>query len=249
VRDDRSVLDLLTADYSFVNERIARQYGIANVTGNEFRRVALPPERRGILGHGSILMLTSVSDRTSPVQRGKWIMEVLLGSAPPPPPANVPAFEETKGVRDGRLLTTRERMEQHRANPACSSCHRVIDPPGLALENFDVTGTWRIKDAGAPIDARGQLYDGTTMEGPLGLRDALLKHADIVLVSFTENLMTYALGRRVEYYDMPTVRAIVRDAARHDHRLSSFILGIASSAPFHMSRVEGVAADTIPRPH
>jgi hypothetical protein len=238
VREDRSVLDLLTADYSFVNERIARQYGIPNVAGDAFRRVALPPERRGILGHGSILMLTSVADRTSPVQRGKWVMEVLLGSPPPPPPADVPAFEDTKGARDGRLLTTRERMEQHRANPACTSCHRIIDPPGLALENFDVTGRWRIKDNGIAIDAVGQLYDGTRMDGPAGLRDALLKHADVVLSSFTESLMTYALGRRVEYFDMPAVREILRDAARHDHRVSSFILGIAKSEAFQMSTVE-----------
>ena len=149
VREDRSVLELLTADYSFVNERIARQYGIPNVVGNDFRRVTLPPERRGLLGQGSILMLTSVADRTSPVLRGKWIMEVLLGSPPPPPPPNVPTFEQTAGAKEGRLLSTRERMEEHRASPACSSCHRVIDPPGLALENFDVTGQWRVKDNGA----------------------------------------------------------------------------------------------------
>ena len=245
VREDRSVLDLLTADYSFVNERIARHYGIPNVAGSDFRRVQLPPERRGILGHGSVLMLTSVADRTSPVQRGKWIMEVLLGSPAPPPPANVPAFEETQGTRDGRLLTTRERIEQHRANPACSSCHRVIDPPGLALENFDPTGRWRIKENGVPIDAAGQLYDGTRMDGPAGLRDALLKHADVVLSTFTESLMTYALGRRVEYFDMPAVRAIGRDAARNGHRLSSFMLGIAKSAAFQMSTIDAASTEAV----
>jgi hypothetical protein len=249
VREDRSVLDLLTADYSFVNERIARQYGIPNVAGDAFRRVPLPPERRGILGHGSILMLTSVADRTSPVQRGKWVMEVLLGSPPPPPPADVPAFDDTKGTRDGRLLTTRERMEQHRANPACNSCHRVIDPPGLALENFDVTGKWRIKDNGMAIDAVGQLYDGTRMDGPAGLRDALLKHADVVLSSFTESLMTYALGRRVEYFDMPAIREILRDAARHDHRVSSFILGIAKSEAFQMSTVDTPSTAAVAQRH
>ena len=156
VREDRSVLDLLTADYSFVNERIARHYGIPNVTGNAFRRVTLPPERRGILTHGSVLVLTSVADRTSPVMRGKWVMEVMMGSPPPPPPADVPAFEETKGEVAGKVLTVRERMEEHRANPTCMSCHRVIDPIGLALENFDVTGKYRIKDAGVPVDTEGR---------------------------------------------------------------------------------------------
>jgi len=238
VRADRSVLELLTADYSFVNERIARQYGIANVVGNDFRRVALPPERRGLLGQGSILMLTSVADRTSPVLRGKWIMEVLLGSPPPPPPPNVPPFDNTDRAKEGRLLSTRERMEQHRANPACSSCHRMIDPPGLALENFDVTGQWRSKDNGVPIDAAGQLYDGTAMDGPAGLRAALLQHADLFVLSFTENLMTYALGRRVEYYDMPAIRKIAREAARQDYRISSFILGIVKSSAFQMSTAD-----------
>ena len=235
VRDDRSLLDLITADYSFVNERLARHYGVANVMGHTYRRVQMPPERRGILGQGSILMQTSVADRTSPVLRGKWIMEVLLGSPPPPPPPDVPVFEATASARDGRLLSTRERMEQHRANPACNSCHRVIDPPGLALENFDVTGRWRVKDNGTPISPSGELYDGSPLDGPAGLRTALLKHADLVVLSFTEHLMTYALGRRVEHYDMPTVRAIAREAARHENRLSAFILGMVQSAGFRMS--------------
>jgi hypothetical protein len=239
VREDRSVLDLLTADYTFVNERVARHYGIPNVAGNEFRRVALPDDnRRGILGHGSILLLTSVADRTSPVQRGKWILEVLLGSPPPPPPPNVPDLDETRSVSGARLLSVRERMEQHRANPACTSCHRVMDPLGLALENFDVTGRWRIKDSGVPVDATGELYDGFKIDGPVGLRQALLKHSDMVLLSFTESLMTYALGRRVEHYDMPTIRTIIRDAAKTDNRLSSFILGVVRSAAFQMSRAE-----------
>jgi mono/diheme cytochrome c family protein len=234
VRDDRSVLDLLTADYSYVNERIAKHYGIPNVTGSAFRRVTVPEYRRGLLGHGSVLVLTSVADRTSPVMRGKWVMEVLLGSPPPPPPPNVPALEATNAAAAGKLLSTRERMEEHRKNPACASCHRVIDPIGLALDNFDPTGKWRIKDNEVPVDSTGVLYDGTKLEGPAGLRDALLKHQDVFLQTFTENLMTYALGRRVEYYDMPTVRAIVRDAAQHDYRLSSFVLGIVNSPAFRM---------------
>ena len=238
VREDRSLLELLTSDYTFVNERIARHYGIPNVTGPEFRRVAVPDYRRGILGHGSMLVSTSVANRTSPVMRGKWIMEVLLGSPPPPPPPNVPALEETGVVAEGELLTVRERMEEHRSNPACSSCHRVIDPLGLALENFDVTGKWRIKDNGVLIDASGELYDGTPMDGPEGLRRALLSHKEAVLLSFTEQLMTYALGRGVEAYDMPAIRRIIMDARQNDYRLSSFIRGIVASAAFQMGTVE-----------
>ncbi len=239
VREDRSALDLLRADYTFVNERLARHYGIPNVMGPEFRRVQVPDERRGILGQASVLLLTSVADRTSPVQRGKWVMEVLLGSPPPAPPPNVPALDQTGGSKDGKNLSVRERMEQHRANPACMSCHRVIDPLGLALENFDVTGKWRIKDNEVPVDAVGELYDGTKMSGPAGLREALLKHQDAFLLSFTERLMTYALGRRVQPYDMPTVRRVIRDAGRQDYRLSAFVLGVVNSAAFRMSRVEG----------
>ena len=239
VRDDRSVLDLLDADYTFVDERVAKHYGIPNVTGTRFRRVALPAERRGILGHGSILASTSLGNRTSPVLRGKWIMEVLLGSPPPPPPPNVPEFEETGAVAGERRLSVRERMEEHRSNPACSSCHRVIDPLGLALENYDLTGAWRIKDSGIPIDPSGELYDGTPLNGPADLRKALLNRSKTFLTSFTENLMAYALGRRVEYYDQPTVRAIMRDAAEQDHRMSAFILGIVNSAPFQMSQTDG----------
>ena len=234
VRDDRSVLDLLTADYTYVNERVARHYGIPNVTGNTFRRVPVPEYRRGLLGQGSILVLTSVADRTSPVMRGKWVMEVLLGSPPPPPPPNVPALEDTKGTANGKLLTVRERMEEHRKNPACASCHRVIDPLGLALENFDVTGRWRIKDNGFPVDASGVMYDGTKLDGPAGLRSALLKHQDVFLETFTESLMTYALGRRVEYSDMPAIRRIVRDAGKNGYRFSSFVNGIVESAAFQM---------------
>jgi hypothetical protein len=235
VRDDRPITDLLTADHTFVNERIARHYGIPNVTGSEFRRVKAADRRYGVLGQGSVLVLTSVADRTSPVMRGKWVMEVLLGSPPPPPPPNVPALEETKAAAEGKFLTVRERMEQHRSNPQCTSCHRVIDPLGLALENFDVTGKWRFRDTGILVDPSGELYDGTKMDGPEGLRDALLKHQDVFLLSFTENLLTYALGRRVEPYDMPTVRRIIRDAGRSGLRISSFVLGVAQSAAFQMN--------------
>ncbi|HUE87035.1 MAG TPA: DUF1592 domain-containing protein [Vicinamibacterales bacterium] len=241
VQEDRSVLELLTADYTFVNERLARHYGIPNITGDHFRRVQLSGDnRRGLLGHGSILMMTSVADRTSPVLRGKWVMEVLLASPPPAPPPNVPALEETEGVSEARVLTVRERMEQHRNNPACNSCHRVIDPLGLALENFDVTGQWRIKDGGSPIDPSGTLYDGTEINGPAALRQALLKRSDVVLSSFTESLLTYALGRRVEPFDMPTIRKIVNDGAKTDYRMSSFIMGVVNSSAFQMARADAL---------
>ncbi|MGE4066917.1 MAG: DUF1592 domain-containing protein [Vicinamibacterales bacterium] len=235
VREDRSILDLLTADYTFVNERLARHYGIAGVSGPQYRRVTVPDERRGILGQGSILTLTSVADRTSPVMRGKWVMEVLLGSPPPPPPPNVPALDDSvKANTGGRMLSVRERMEQHRANPACASCHRVIDPIGLALEHFDVTGKWRIKDNGVPIDSVGNLYDGTKMEGSAGLRAALLKHKDAFLLAFTENFMTYALGRRIEAEDMPWVRDVIHKAADDDYKLSAFVLAVVDSPTFQM---------------
>jgi hypothetical protein len=243
VREDKNVMTLLDADYTFVNERLARHYGIPNITGDNFRRVTLGPEfayRRGLLGQGSWLMATSVADRTSPVQRGKWIMEVLLGSPPPPPP-NVPALDDTKAVAaGGKTLSTRERMEEHRKNPACASCHRVIDPLGLALENFDVTAAWRIKDNGVGVDSDGVLYDGTKISGPAGLRAALLAHSETLLRNFTENLMQYGLGRRVEYYDQPALRAIVRKAEANDNRFSSFVLGVVDSAAFQMSRAEAV---------
>jgi hypothetical protein len=239
VREDRSVLDLITADYTFVNERIAKHYGIPDVMGSAFRRVQIPdPNRRGILGHGSILLLTSVADRTSPVLRGKWVMEVLLGTPPPPPPPNVPDLDDTSGVKDARPLSVRERLEEHRKNPACTSCHRVMDPLGLALENFDATGAWRVKDNGVTIDPTGELYDGTKLDGPEALRQALLKRPEVLLRNFTENLMTYALGRQVEAYDMPSVRAIVRDAGKSGNRLSAFVLGIVNSAAFRMSTAE-----------
>jgi hypothetical protein len=239
VREDRDVLDLLTADYTFVNERLARHYGMANVTGPGFRRVTLADQnRRGLLGQGSILTMTSVADRTSPVLRGKWVLEVLLGMPPPPPPANVPAFEETKAAAGARLLSVRERMEEHRSNPQCRSCHRVIDPLGLALENFDVIGMWRIRDGGTPIDPSGELYDGSALSGPVGLRAALLKKKETVLRTFTENLLAYGLGRRLEPYDMPLVRKIVREAEANQDRFSLYVLGVVKSPAFRMSRMD-----------
>ena len=239
VREDLPVLDLLAADYTFVNDRLARHYGIPGVSGTEFRRVSYPDDtRRGLLGHGSILTLTSHGNRTSPVLRGKWVLEVLLGSPPPPPPPDVPDLEESGEATEGRLLSVAEQLAMHRANPACSSCHNVIDPIGLALDNFDVTGAWRIKDRGVAVDARGELYDGTPLNGVADLRAALVGRSDVFITHFTESLMSYALGRRVEYYDMPAIRQIGRDAAANDHRISSFVLGIANSAAFRSAKVE-----------
>ena len=239
VREDRNVLDLLTGDYTFIDERLAKHYKLPNVIGNRFRRVPLTDEnRRGLLGQASILTLTSNADRTSPVQRGKYVMEVLLGSPPPAPPTNVPDLEETERLTGGKILTLRERMEEHRANPICASCHKLIDPIGLALENFDVTGRWRTLDAGAPIDTVGELYDGTILNGPTSLRQAILDRSDAFIHNFTENLLTFGLGRKVEHYDMPAVRAIARTAAAEDNRFSTFILGVVGSAAFQMSRAE-----------
>ncbi len=235
VQNDRNVLELFTADYTFVNQRLARHYGIPGVTGEQFRRVTYPDDaRRGLLGHGSILTLTSHADRTSPVLRGKWVMEVLLGTPPPPPPPNVPDLEATEDAKDGRFLTTRERMEQHRSNPVCHSCHQFMDPIGLALDNFDVTGRWRIKENGIPLDTRGTLYDGTPVSTPAELRQALLERPEALIRNFTVNLMAYGLGRRVEYYDMPAVRAITREARANGNRMSAFILGVVQSPPFLM---------------
>ena len=243
VEGDRPVVELLTADYTFVNERLARHYGIPGVIGPTFRKVSYADgNRRGVLGHGSILTLTSHGDRTSPVLRGKWVMEVLLGSPPPPPPPDVPAFEETGDAADGRFLTVRERIEAHRANPACRSCHVVIDPIGLALENFDVTGAWRIRDGGNLVDPVGVLYDGTPLNGPGDLREALLSRPEVFFRVFTENLMAYALGRRIEYYDMPTIRRITSEAAGNEYRLSSFVLGIVGSPAFQRARAAAVTA-------
>jgi mono/diheme cytochrome c family protein len=234
LREDRSVLDLLNADYTFVNERLARHYGIPNVKGSHFRRVAIGDDnRRGLLGQGSILAVTAYPHRTSPVLRGKWVLENLLGTPPPPPPSNVPSLEES--APSTRVPSMRERMAQHRANPSCASCHQLMDPPGLALENFDAVGRWREVDhTFASIDNSGVLPDGTRFAGAAGLRRVLLNRSDLFVSTFIEKLMTYALGRGVEYYDMPTVRAIGRDAARHDNTFSSIIMGIVASPAFQM---------------
>ena len=238
IRDDRSVLDLFNADYTFVNERLARHYGFDGIVGEDFRRVTYPDDtRRGLLGHGSILTLTSHADRTSPVLRGKWVMEVLLGTPPPPPPPDIPALEETEGARDGRMLTTRERLEEHRANPTCASCHNLIDPIGLSLDQFDVTGKWRIRENGMPLDTRSIFYDGTPIESASDLGNALLKRPIPILRNFTTNLMAYALGRRLEYFDMPRVRQITRAAEENDHRISSYVMGVITSEAFQMQQV------------
>lgn len=239
VREDRDILDLLTSDYTFVDERLAKHYKLPNVIGNRFRRVRFADEnRKGLLGHASILTLTSNPDRTSPVQRGKYVMEVLLGSPPPAPPPNVPALEETERLTGEKVLSLRLRMEEHRDNPICASCHKLIDPIGLALENFDVTGRWRTLDAGTPIDPTGELYDGTILIGPSSLRQAILDRSDAFLHNFTENLLTFALGRKVEHYDMPTVRSIAREAKVKGNRFSFFIMGVVESEAFRMSRSE-----------
>ena len=244
VREDLSLMDMYEADYTFVNERLADHYGIPGVSGNDFRKVSYPDDRRrGVLGHGSVLTLTSNANRTSPVLRGKWVMEVLLGSPPPAPPPGVPALDETDGSDDGRFLTTRERMALHRASPSCNSCHRFMDPIGLALDNFDVTGRWRIRENGAPVDTRGELYDGTPISGPADLQRALVQRPVPMVRTFTENLMAFALGRRVEYFDQPTVRAVTQAAAADGYRVSSLIMGIVSSDAFQMQRVDVVADD------
>jgi hypothetical protein len=233
LREDRSTLDLLNADYTFVNERLARHYSIPNIYGNHFRRVQVTdPARRGLLGQGSLLLVTSVADRTSPVARGKWILENLLGVNAPVPPPNVPALEESASKNEPRSV--RQQMELHRRNAACAGCHKIMDPIGLSLENFDLTGKWRDADQGVRIDASAELVDGTKLNGPASLRAALLDRSDVFLTTMTEKLMTYGLGRGVRYFDMPAVRNIVREAGKNDNRFSSFVLGIVESTPFQM---------------
>ena len=241
IREDRSVLDLLGADYTYVNERLAEHYGIPSVYGSQFRRVTLPPavaERRGgIFGHGSLLTVTSYPNRTSPVLRGKWVLANVLGTPPPPPPADVPDLPD-RG-EDGRAATVRDRLQRHRESPACSVCHAPMDPLGLALENYDAVGKWReTGEANLPIDASGNLPDGTAFEGPTGLRTLLLERREQFIGTFTEKLLAYALGRGPEYYDRPTVRAITRSAASDNYRWSSIITGIVQSTPFRMRRSE-----------
>jgi hypothetical protein len=233
MREDRSVLDLLNADYTFVNERLARHYGIPNVYGTRFRRVTLTDDaRRGLLGKGSMLLVTSHAGRTSPVVRGKWVLDNILGTPPPPPPPNVPALEETSGTVQAHSV--RERLEQHRANPNCATCHRLIDPLGFALENFDAVGAWRVTDDGEPIDASGELVDGTKIVGVAALRQAIVSRPELFVRTVTEKLLIYALGRSVSYHDLPVVRAIARESARSGYGFSSLITGIVRSVPFRM---------------
>jgi len=243
IREDRNIVDLLTADYTFVNERLARHYGIANIYGSRFRRVTLPPEldyRRGLLGKGSFLAVTFTQNfRSSPVKRGAWVLENILGTPPPEPPANVPALEDTKG--DGRPLTLREQMTLHRTQQPCAGCHKIMDPIGFALENLDADASWRAKqggEGGMPIDAKVKLFDGQEVDGPSALRTALLRYSPQFVRMFVEKMMTYALGRGVEYTDMPTVRAIARAADSNGNRFSSIVLGVVHSPQFRM-RVKG----------
>ncbi|MGB1656861.1 MAG: DUF1592 domain-containing protein [Longimicrobiales bacterium] len=244
VRGNRSLLELLDADYTFVNERLADHYGMSGVVGDDFRRVSYPEgNRRGLLGHGSVLVQTSLGNRTSPVLRGKWVMEVLLGVPPPPPPPGVPDLEETSGSEGVKILTTSERMQAHRSNPTCASCHNLIDPIGLALDNFDVTGKWRTRENGMPLDTRGTFYDGSEISNAPQLADALLQRPIPLVRNFTANLMTYALGRRLDVLDQPTVRAIARQAEQDDYRLSSFIVGVVRSDAFRMKQAVDVASN------
>jgi Protein of unknown function (DUF1592)/Protein of unknown function (DUF1588)/Protein of unknown function (DUF1585) len=236
LREDRSVLDLLTANYTFVNERLAKHYGIPNVYGSRFRRVSFGPDsvRGGLLRQGSILTVTSYATRTSPVIRGKWVLDNILGIPPPPPPPSVPALKENAG--GGKDLSIREKMAQHRDNPACSGCHQLMDPVGFSFENYDAVGRWRTVDDAKKIDVAGSLPDGTKFEGLAGLQKALMARPDAFATRLTEKLLTYGLGRGVESYDAPAIRQIVRASEKQDFRFSSLIAGIVSSTPFQMRR-------------
>jgi hypothetical protein len=232
MREDRSVVDLLNADYTFVNERLAKHYGIPGIYGSQFRRVKVSSEaRRGILGQASILTVTSYPNRTSPVERGKWILTNLLGVPPAPPPPGVPPLKDSY---TDKPQTLRERMEQHRKDPVCAGCHKVMDPIGFSLENFDATGHWRTNDEGAKIDPTGTLFNGAALDGVNGLRRELVSRPEVFVGVMTEKMMTYALGRGVEYYDMPAVRKIVQDAGKNNFKFSSIVLGVVKSAPFQM---------------
>ena len=235
VREDRSITDLLDANYTFVDERLARHYGIPNIHGSYFRRVTLDAAspRRGLLGQGSILTVTSVATRTSPVTRGRWILENILGTPAPVPPAGVDTNLE-KDAEAVKVTSLRQRLELHRKVEPCASCHKIMDPIGFALENFDLIGAWRQLDGKTPIDASGQLVDGTALHGPTDLRQALLSRSDAFVTTATEKLLTYALGRVVQYYDMPAVRSIVRRSAPNQYRFSSLVLGVVQSEPFQM---------------
>jgi hypothetical protein len=233
VHEDRNVLDLMTADYTFVDEILAKHYGIPNVSGNNFRRVQLADANRyGLLGKGAILTLTSLANRTSPVARGKYVMEVLIGSAPPPPPPVVPPLKES--VNNEKVLSVRERMEEHRKVQPCNGCHKMMDPIGLTLENFDAIGKWRANDGGQPVDTVAEMYDGSKLDGPVSLHKAVLSHSDAFITNFTSNLLAYAVGRILDYHDMPTVRSITHQATKSDDHFSAFVMGIVKSAPFQM---------------
>ena len=236
LRGNRSALELLDTDYTFVNERLARHYGISGVYGPRFRQVTLTdPNRRGLLGHGSVLSLTSIATRTSPVFRGKYILSTFLNTPPPPPLPNVPTLEESAKGAAVAPKTVREQLELHRSSPNCASCHRVIDPPGFALEGFNPVGQWRdTGEDGTPLDTGGVLADGTKVDGPAALREAILSRPDAFVSILTERMLTYALGRGLEPSDMPVVRQIVRDAARADYRFGSIVMGIVESVPFQM---------------
>ncbi len=241
VREDRSPLDLLTANYTYVDELLAKHYGIPNVLGSRFRRVTLTDENRmGLLGQGSILTMTSVSNRTSPVARGKYVMEVLLGTPPPAPPPNVPPLKEASA--DTKPMSVREKMEEHRKQEPCASCHKMIDPIGFSLENYDAVGVWRTKDSGFPIDASGRMFDGSKLDGPASLRQAILNHSDSYLGTFTESLLAYGVGRVLETSDMPSVRAIMHNAARNQNRFSAFVMGVVKSPQFEMRKAEVVSS-------
>ncbi len=243
IREDRSAMDLLTANYTFLNERLARHYGIPGIYGTDFRRVTITDERRrGLLGQASILTVTSLPTRTSPVQRGKWVLTNILGIPPNPPPPNVPALKEHSDP--GKATSLRERMEEHRANSVCAGCHRIMDPIGFSLENFDAVGQWRTTDEGAKIDPAGTLYNGMKVDGPVALRQMLTSKPEIFTSVLAEKLLTYALGRGVQYYDMPAIRAVLRDAAKENYRFSSIVLGIAKSVPFQMKMKNPVDADS-----
>jgi hypothetical protein len=243
MREDRDVNELLTANYTFVDEVLAKHYGIPNIMGNAFQRVTLKdPNRFGLLGQGSILTLTSQANRTSPVQRGKYVMEVLLGAPPPNPPPNVPLLKEN--VNNEKQETVRERMEMHRSVEPCASCHKLMDPIGLAMENYDAVGLWREKDSGMPVDASGQMYDGTKLNGPVSVRQAILGHSDAYIRNFAANLLSYGLGRVLDSRDMPAVRGVEREAAKTDNRFSTFVLGIIKSVPFQMREAETSPATT-----
>jgi len=240
IREDRSILDLLSADYTFVNERLAKHYGIPNVSGDQFRRVTLGPEfdvRRGLLGKGALLMVSSQPGRTSPVQRGKWFLQTFLGVSPPDPPPNVPPLKPKEDIAggNGKQPSMRQQMEAHRQNPVCAACHTIMDPIGFSLENFDGIGMWRTQDGGEPINAAGQLVDGTPLNGPASLREALVRYSDQCVRVFTERLLTYALGRGVEYYDMPVIRSIDREAGRSNYRFVSLVMSVVKSEPFQMN--------------